>query len=190
MLEPSPHTLDAARRGDRDAVADVVAALQPHLWRFIAALERDTEAVADLTQETLVKVLRGLAGFRGDARLRTWAFAIARNVVRDHQRSIARRPRLVALDSTADRAGEPNDPSLRLRLDDALAQLIRPLREVFVLVEVSGLRYREVAEILDIPEGTVKSRMFRARAELIRLLDGGEPDAPSRAADGGGDDDG
>ncbi len=176
MEDPDPTLLHAACRGDRGALTEILAFVQPPVWRFVSSLERNRETAEDLTQESLLRLLRGLPDFRGESRFRTWAFAIARNVVRDHQRAIARRPRLVghdgfpaagdAHDETGDR-----DAALIVDLQRAIGHLPPELREVFVLIEVSGLRYREVAEILDLAEGTVKSRMFHSRRELIRHLE-------------------
>lgn len=172
MEEPHPDILRAARRGEAAAVAEIVGTAQPMVWRFIAALERDRETVADLAQETLVKAVRGLDGFRGDSRLGTWILSIARNVVHDHQRRVGRQARLVPqTNGYVEPTVEPVDTAARVDLLRAIADLDEPLRDVFVLVEVNGLRYRDVADVLGIAEGTVKSRMFNARRELIRRLE-------------------
>ena len=180
MEDPDGRTLDAAGRGDADALTAVLELVQPHVWRFIGSLERSRETVEDLAQETLLRIVRGLPGFRGDSRFLTWSLTIARNVVRDHQRAVARRPRLVgpshrpADHDRHDAAVVDPDTSLIVDLERAIRSLPETLREVFVLVEISGLPYRDVADVLAIAEGTVKSRMFHARRELIRLLDPGE----------------
>lgn len=174
MDDPEPDTIAAAVDGDRDALTRVLESVQPHVWRFITTLERDPATVEDLTQEVLLRVARGLPRFRGDSRLRTWVFTIARNIVRDHQRAVRRRPRLVAAELAPEASTEEPDPALGIDLRTAVGRLDPALREVFVLVEVVGMPYREAARILEIPEGTVKSRMFHARRELIRLLSAGE----------------
>lgn len=182
MENPAGPILDAAQRGEPGALTEIVALIQPHVWRFVASLERNRETAEDLAQEALLRVVRGLPDFRRDSSLLTWSLAVARNVVRDHQRAVSRRPRLVDdRDTTgAPRRGEgasiDPDTSLMVDLENAIASLPHPLREVFVLVEIAELQYREVAEVTGIAEGTVKSRMFHARRELIRLLDVGEGD--------------
>lgn len=176
MEDPDRTLLDAASSGDRVALTELLALVQPHVWRFVSTLERNRETAEDLTQESLLRVVRGLSDFRSESRFRTWAFAIARNVVRDHQRAVARRPRLVGRDRVPARGvhnarSEDRDAALIVDLQRAIDLLPPELREVFVLVEVSGLRYREAAEILDLPEGTVKSRMFHSRRKMIRHLE-------------------
>ena len=99
-------------------------------------------------------------------------FAIARNVVVDHRRALDRRPRLVALDEHADELVAPRQASYGDDLDAALGSLPDHVREVFVLVEVFGLRYREVGAVVGCAEGTVKSRMFHARRHLRSWVEG------------------
>ena len=171
MDEPDPKVLARARDGDRDAAGEIIRLAQPHVWRFVHSLTHDRELATDLTQETLLKMVRSIDRFGGRSRFRTWVFAIARNVVRDHHRATSRRPRLVALDDHAADLAEPTTPGYGDDLAAALQALPSHLREVFTLVEVLGLRYREVAELLDLAEGTVKSRMFHARHQLIAWIE-------------------
>ena len=115
MEEPDGRTLDAAGRGDADALTEILTIAQPHVWRFISSLEHDRETVEDLAQETLLRIVRGLPGFRGDSRFLTWSLTIARNVVRDHQRALARRPRLV-------------HPTHRKLLEEIMQPLVRRIQ--------------------------------------------------------------
>ena len=178
MDEPDPQTLRAAAAGDVGAFAEIVRASQPHVWRFLRHLLGDADLAADVMQETFVRVHRALPGFRHESRFTTWLFRIARNAAIDEQRRLARRRRVTALE---DRPPPSPDGSLATELRAALADLSPDLREPFVLVEVFGMRYREVGEVLGMPEGTVKSRVFRARAALVAWL---EP--PASASEGGG----
>ena len=171
MEDPDPPTLDAARRGDPEAVAEILTLLQPHVWRFVRTLERNRETAEDLTQEVLLRTVRALPRFRGDSRFRTWVFTIARNVVRDEQRRVARRPSTVVADERVEPVSPGSEPPDTVAVWAAVDALPEPLREVFVLVEVMGLRYREVAVLTDVAEGTVKSRMFHARRELTRWFE-------------------
>jgi RNA polymerase sigma-70 factor, ECF subfamily len=174
MDEPDPAVIRGAAAGDAAAFDTLVRHVQPHVWRFLRHLTGDAELAADLTQETLVRVYRGLDGFRFDCRFSTWVFRIARNASVDEVRAAARRRRLldaVAAQPVA-RVGAGPGPATELRA--AVSALPVRLREAFVLVEVFGLRYREAATVLGVPEGTVKSRVFHARRELVAWLRDGD----------------
>ena len=178
MDEPDPQTLRAAAAGDVEAFTDLVRSSQPHVWRFLRHLLGDPDLAADVMQETFVRVHRSLPGFRHESRFTTWLLRIARNAAIDEQRRLTRRRRLATLE---DRPRPSPDASLGTELRAALADLAPDLREPFVLVEVFGMRYREAAEVLGVPEGTVKSRVFRARAALVAWMD------PPAAAGGTGE---
>jgi RNA polymerase sigma-70 factor, ECF subfamily len=179
MDEPDPQTLRAAAAGDVDAFTDLVRASQPHVWRFLRHLLGDADLAADVMQETFVRVHRSLSGFRHESRFTTWLFRIARNAAIDEQRRLTRRRRAASLDQ---RPPPSPDASLGAELRAALEDLSTDLREPFVLVEVFGMRYREAAEVLGVPEGTVKSRVFRARAALVAWMD--PPAVAEGTADG------
>jgi RNA polymerase sigma-70 factor (ECF subfamily) len=169
MEEPDPRTIRAAAGGDDDAFAVLMRVSQPHVWRFLRHLLGDADHAADATQETFVRVHRSLPRFRFEARFSTWVFSIARNVAIDEQRRQGRRLRL-------QRALTPPSPqpdgALGAELRAALASLSPRLREAFVLVEVFGQPYQDAAEVLAVPIGTVKSRVFRARLDLVQWFDG------------------
>lgn len=165
MEEPDPRAIRAAAAGDVAAFTALVRAGQPHVWRFARHLLGDDDLAADVTQETFVRVHRNLARFRHESRFTTWLFRIARNAVVDEQRRQAQRRRLV--DALPPPATAP-DGALDVEVRTALASLSPLLREAFVLVEVFGQRYQDAAEVLDVPTGTVKSRVHRARVELVR----------------------
>lgn len=176
MQEPDPGVVRAAAAGDEAAFATLVRSGQAHVWRFLCHLVGDPDAAADLTQETFVRVHRALPGFRFESRFTTWIFRIARNVAVDEGRRTARRERTRRLDVRRDEGG--SDPATASELRAAVDALPDALREPFLLVEVFGLRYREAAEVLGVPAGTVKSRMFRARAELVAWYREGRDEAP------------
>lgn len=171
MDEPDPRTIRAAAGGDEVAFTALVRDAQPHVWRFLRHLLGDPDRAADVTQETFIRVHRSLAGFRFESRFTTWLFRIARNAAVDEQRREARRPWSLGEDPPPTSGG---DGSLGTELRAALASLEADLRDPFVLVEVFGMRYREAAEVLAWPLGTVKSRVHRARLELVRWFDAGE----------------
>lgn len=168
MEEPDPKLIRAAAAGDVAAFAALVRSSQAHVWRFARHLLGDDDLAADVTQETFVRVHRHLARFRFEARFSTWLFRIARNAAVDEQRRQGQRRRV------ADALPPPRptpDASLDVEVRTAMASLSATLREAFVLVEVFGQRYQDAAEVLGVPVGTVKSRVFRARVELVRWFE-------------------
>lgn len=180
MDEPDPRTIRAAAAGDEQAFTALMRSTQPHVWRFARHLLGDDELAADVTQETFVKLHRSLHRYRFDARFSTWLLRIARNAAVDEQRRISRRHRLSAAITPS--AGGA-DASLGAELKAALSTLSPRLREAFVAVEVFGMPYQDAAEVLDVPSGTVKSRVFRARVELVAWFDAGTGTA-TEATDG------
>lgn len=168
MREPEPATVTAAANGDAEAFVELVHLLQVPVWRFLTRLLGDRGLAEDVTQETFVRVHRGLPGFGGRSRFTTWVFGIARNAGLDALRARSRRPQVVG-DVPI---GLPADaePGFGAELSDALARLTVDRREALLLVAVLGLGYREVAEITGTPEGTVKSRVHAARLELHAAL--------------------
>jgi RNA polymerase sigma-70 factor (ECF subfamily) len=153
----------------RDDFERAVIAEIPRLRRYARGLLRDAEAADDLVQETLLRALRGRAGFTRPDNLRAWLFTILLNIRRNELRSLARRPRIVPLDDMLAPPGRDGaqEPSAELRrVLAALAELSEELREALLLVAVEGLSYRETAEVLAVPIGTVMSRLHRARKRL------------------------
>jgi RNA polymerase sigma-70 factor, ECF subfamily len=142
-----------------------VARTQAEVWRLCRHLAGRAEA-DDLTQETYARALRSLARFRGDASARTWLLLIARRTVADHVRraSRARRPPAVAPEPVPDHAGT-------VALDARVAELDDDRRAAFVLTQLLGLSYAEAADVCDVPVGTIRSRVARAREQLLDALD-------------------
>lgn len=139
----------------------------------------------DATQETFLKLARGAASFRSEAKLSTWLYRVARNVSIDHVRRDARRPQtpVAAVDELDDAPIEP-DPSggtdAAVSVRGALEALDPLSRELLLLVAVEGLSYAEVAAARGVATGTVKSRVSRARATLAaQLSDATPPDDPT-----------
>lgn len=160
----------SAASGDRVALAAFVRQTQPEVWRLCARLGDQAEA-DDLTQEVYVRALPALASFRGDASARTWLLQITRNVCADHvrrrTRSRALFERLVPRTRGAD---DGTGAAGLVELDDAIASLHPDRREAFVLTQVTGLSYAEAAEVCEVPIGTIRSRVARARADLLDAL--------------------
>jgi RNA polymerase sigma-70 factor (ECF subfamily) len=138
---------------------------------------------ADATQETLIAVVRGLGGFDGRSRFTTWTYRVAVNASLDELRRRRRRPEpgLEEYEAPAGggRAERSDDSDLRLDVDAALRRLPAEFRAAVVLRDLCGLDYAEIAEVLEIPPGTVRSRIARGRAALVPLL-AGNPVRPAK----------
>jgi RNA polymerase sigma-70 factor (ECF subfamily) len=177
----------AARAGDRDALDTL---LRRHLDRLHALCRRivgnDADA-HDATQEALIAICRGIGRFDGRSAFSTWAYRVATNACLDELRRRARRP-VVALDEArlertpaASTGGAAADDRVaaRLDVDRALTTLAPDFRAAVVLRDLCELDYAEIAEVLGIPAGTVRSRIARGRAALAVAL-GNQTDDPRR----------
>ncbi|MGH3440656.1 MAG: RNA polymerase sigma factor [Nitriliruptorales bacterium] len=179
MNEPDPATVRAAVDGDLDAFEELVHLFQAPIWRFLRGLVGDPTLAEDLTQETFLRAYRNLGGFRFRSKFSTWLFHVARNLGIDELRSRTRRADLVER-LRPQPLDHPPGPELRSELAAALGALSPKLREALLLVEVNGLTCREAGAVLDVPEGTVKSRLFHARRQLVAWFGdekGGDADA-------------
>ncbi|MGW7256948.1 sigma-70 family RNA polymerase sigma factor [Streptomyces sp. NPDC054834] len=166
----------AARGGDTAAVEHFVRALHRDVQRYVAHLCGDPQAVDDLAQDTFLRALGSLHRFEGRSSARAWLLSIARRAVIDSYRYAAARPRLSHVPDwqMAVELAQPLDlPGFDdgIALLDLLAALPDERREAFVLTQLVGLPYAEAAEVSDCPIGTVRSRVARARATLMDLLD-------------------
>lgn len=162
----------AAASGDRVAVAAFVRRTQPEVWRVCARLGDRADA-DDLTQDVYLRALPALARFRADASARTWLLQIARHVCADHVRRATRARNLLdRLVQRGDVAASVPARTGEVDLDDAIGDLDPDRRAAFVLTQVSGLSYSEAAEVCEVPIGTIRSRVARARADLLDALAG------------------
>ncbi len=180
----------AARDGDRDALERFIAETQADVWRLCRYLG-DRGVADDLAQETYERAIASVHRYRADGPARGWLFTIARRVCVDHTRRAQRRRRLdlaARNEATADGFSGGTvvtDGARRVELDELLGDLDDDRRAAFVLTQVLGLHYDEAAEVLGCPVGTIRSRVSRARGDLIEML---EPD--ELRATGTGDDPG
>jgi RNA polymerase sigma-70 factor (ECF subfamily) len=157
-----------ARDGDRLALAEFVRLTQADVWRFSAHLV-DRDAADDLTQEVYVRALRALPRFRGESSARTWLLAITRNACADRLRRRTRRRNLERrLATEPPPHARPGDGSVDLDL--LVAGLDADRREAFVLTQVVGLSYEEAAAACGCPVGTIRSRVARARRDLLAAI--------------------
>ena len=161
----------AARTGDADAQAALVRGTQAEVWRFTAALV-DPGAADDLTQETYLRAFKALPAFEGRAMVRTWLLGIARRTCADHLRAVVRRRRLDARLAAQAWTDVPrqSDPAHRLGAADLVSRLGDERRTAFVLTQVLGMSYAEAAEVEEVPVGTIRSRVARAREELVAAV--------------------
>lgn len=121
----------------------------------------------DVTQEVYLRAYRALPAFRGDSSARTWLLSIARRTCADAVRDLRRRRRLVA---RFERPSYEPDPGQAIAVEALLSGLDPDRRLAFVLTQVLGLSYQEAAQICDCPVGTIRSRVARARADLLARL--------------------
>ncbi|MER7165516.1 sigma-70 family RNA polymerase sigma factor [Micromonospora sp. NPDC000207] len=160
----------AARDGDPAAVSAFVRATQAEVWRFTAALV-DPDSADDLTQETYLRVLRALPDFQGRSSARTWLLGIARRTCADHLRTVVRRRRLddrLAAHAHTDELHP--DPAGQFGAADLVGRLAADRRSAFVLTQLLGLSYAEAAVVEGVPVGTIRSRVARARSELVEAV--------------------
>lgn len=170
----------AAGTGDRAAATAFIRATTRDVHRFLNHLA-DPGDVEDLAQETYLRAMRALPAFDARSSAKTWLLAIARRAAADHVRAARRRPRLVWDSATAAAARAEAVPSFDG--DVLLGRLLHGLepgrREAFVATQVLGLSYAEAADVCQCPIGTIRSRVARAREDLVAALraDDARPDA-------------
>ena len=169
----------AGARGDADATVAFIRATQRDVHRFLTNLVGAREA-DDLAQETYLRALRSLPGFAGRSSARTWLLSIARRAAADHVRSAVRRPRTGA-EPDWELLGErtPSMPGIdeRVLLRELVLGLDEDRREAFVLTQMLDLSYAGAAAVCGCPVGTIRSRVARARADLVAAMAGGAPAA-------------
>jgi RNA polymerase sigma-70 factor (ECF subfamily) len=163
----------AAGRGDQGALTEFIRATQRDVWRLVAYLDGPGSA-DDLTQETFLRAIGSLPRFSGRSTARTWLLSIARRVVVDQIRYNTRRPRTAYVADFEDavnrgRRGSRIEDMVEIRV--LLDGLDSHRREALVLTQLLGLTYAEAAEVCGCPVGTVRSRVARARDDLLRAAD-------------------
>ncbi len=186
--------VEQAVAGDADAFRRIVERYQRPVYGLLVRMVRDPALAEDLAQETLVKAYRALGSFDRRRRFSSWLFKIAHNTAIDQLRRV--RPVTVPLDDAGDERAAPlarlarpdsESPEARLRgrdlagaLQEALDALRADYREAVLLRYQQGLSYQEIAEILELPIGTVKTHLHRARAQLAGSLRAGGWEPPGR----------
>lgn len=192
MADPDVQCMLAFQNGDAQAFRRLVERHTPGLLNYFHLQSRDQDLAEDCVQEVWTRVFRSRHEYRPEAGFSTWLYAVARNHWIDRYRARARRPAEITLSGGDDRedpaqaavAGEggtsPDRGGTRTPLErdemaeqlaTAVAKLPEEMREVFVLASVRELPYSEIAAMLGIPVGTVKSRMFHAMRKMRRSLE-------------------
>jgi RNA polymerase sigma-70 factor, ECF subfamily len=167
--EPDPKVVAAARSGDLGAFEVLVRRYQGDIWRLCYQLLRDEHLADDVTQDTFVRAFRFMRRYRAESKFSTWLFSIARNCAVDELRRSSRRSKL-AHRVQAEAPSDLRTDQTIVEVRDVLAQLPLGLREPVVMIDMFGMSYREVSVALGVPQGTVKSRVHRAREQLARRL--------------------
>lgn len=170
-------------RGNVNDFEKLVTAYEKNVYNIALRMVGDPEDAADMTQETFIKAYRALSSFRGDSKFSSWLYRIASNVCLDFLRSRSRHPQVSLSTVDEDDRATFELPDMRQNPEEqlmkklsmeavrrGLEQLPEQQRQILVLRELGGLSYAELAQTLGLEEGTVKSRIFRARKRLCALL--------------------
>ncbi len=153
---------------------DEIIELLPRLRRFARAIARNPHDADDLVQITVERALRKFDQWEDETRLENWMFGIMRNAWIDEVRTRVRRDRVFAPEEAGENVGASSGDQDAIALQSALAQLPEEQRMAVGLVLLEGLSYKEAAEVLEVPIGTVTSRLARAREALAAILSEGE----------------
>ena len=188
-------------KGNVNDFEKLVTAYEKNVYNIALRMVGDPEDAADMTQETFIKAYRALSGFRGDSKFSSWLYRIASNVCLDFLRSRSRHPQVSLSTVDEDDRATFELPDMRQNPEEqlmkklgmeavrrGLEQLPEQQRQILVLRELGGLSYAELAQTLGLEEGTVKSRIFRARKRLCALLlcDGNISDGAASVSGKGG----
>ena len=178
------------QKGDKRAFDLLVLKYQYKVHSIIARFIRDSDEVKDVVQEAFIKAYRALPNFRGDSQFYTWLYRIAVNTAKNYLVARSRRPPSSDVDlddaefySGSEQLKDVSSPENELFRDQlesvingAIAELPEDLRTAVTLREYDGLSYEEIAQIMECPVGTVRSRMFRGReaidARVLAIIDG------------------
>jgi RNA polymerase sigma-70 factor, ECF subfamily len=176
------------RSGSESAYEALIERFEQPVYNMISRLMDDSADASDVVQEVFLKIFRNIGSFRGESSLKTWIYRIAVNEARNHRRWFSRHKRQeVAIDNGvgethgyADWLADPGrspfesalDRETEALIESALAEVNPKFKTALVLREIEGLSYEEIAEILEISLGTVKSRILRGRDALRKQLAG------------------
>jgi len=183
--EVDQQLVERAQRGDKKAFELLVSKYQRKLARLLSRFIRDATEVEDVTQEAFIKAYRALPAFRGDSAFYTWLYRIGINTAKNYLVAMGRRaPTTTDIDSEeaegfedGDQLRDLNTPENELAsrqiaetVNQTLGELPEELRTAITLREIEGLSYEDIANIMNCPIGTVRSRIFRAREAIAAKL--------------------
>ncbi|MBT3427483.1 MAG: RNA polymerase sigma factor RpoE [Gammaproteobacteria bacterium] len=183
-IDSDKRLVERVKRGDKRAFDVLVLKYQHRIANLITRYVRDQDEVLDVTQEVFVKAYRAMNNFRGDAQFYTWLYRIAINTAKNFLVAKSRRPPDTDIDVderefseqsvVISEEGNPEDQlsgeQLKRVLQKALEDLPEELRVALMLREFDGLTYDEIAQIMDCPVGTVRSRIFRGRESIEKSI--------------------
>ena len=176
--------VERAVAGDQGAFELLVIKYQRRIQRLIGRLVRDVDLVEDIAQETFIRAYRALHQFRGEAQFYTWLYRIAVNTAKKFLMELKRDPTVSHSAAQSDEDGDETSwpgnelisdetpesvlaaKEIATAVNDALQALPQDLREALTLREIEGLSYEEIADLMNCPIGTVRSRIFRAREAI------------------------
>lgn len=169
--------------GNINDFEQLVTAYEKNVYNLALRMVGDPDDAADITQETFIKAYRAIGSFRGDSKFSSWIYRIASNVCLDFLRSRSRRAQVPLSFENEDAEGEIELPDMSQNPEKVLMKKLSmeavrrgmeklppKQRQILVLRELCGLSYAELAQTLSVEEGTVKSRIFRARKRLCAIL--------------------
>ncbi len=180
--------VERVKQGDVRAFEMLVVKYQRRIERLIGRMVRDVDLVADIAQETFIRAYRALPQFRGDSAFYTWLYRIAVNTAKKALVDLKRDPLVTEAalagsdddDETSRRTLEPSDMAtpdallaskeIAATVNAAIEALSEDLRQAITLREIEGLSYEEIADVMNCPIGTVRSRIFRAREAIALRL--------------------
>lgn len=172
------------QRGEKAAFDLLVRKYQHRVTKLVSRFVRDRREVEDVTQEAFIKAYRAIGGFRGESAFYTWLYRIAVNTAKNYLESLGRRPPATDMDmetaefvDSTDGLREQATPERQMLTDEIAATVNRvidslpgDLRTAITLRELEGMSYEEIAEVMECPIGTVRSRIFRAREAIDQEL--------------------
>ena len=157
------------QKGDKGAFDLLVLKYQHKIVNLVMRYVRDPEQALDITQEAFIKAYRALPRFRGDSAFYTWLYRIAVNTAKNHLAAQRRRPMDIELDLQ-----DPEQYDLHAQLKETVERAIQALpedlRTAIILRELDGMSYDEIAQTMECPVGTVRSRIFRARDAIAKKV--------------------
>ena len=201
--EQEMHCVRRVLDGDVNAFEQLMHAHEKTVYNLALRALGNPQDAEDVTQEAFLKAYRSLSSFRGDSKFSVWLYRIVSNLCLDFLRARSRRPsQSLTVEDDEGEVGELEIPDehfspeklldrklTRESVQRGLASLPDDARQILLLRELKGLSYEEIADVLDLEPGTVKSRIFRARKKLCAFLlqDGNLPDSLASKYSGGGD---